>query len=91
MSLIDAAEKSSPQSAEPAVVRAEFYMAQDKLSMAQDELARAKLRFPKSVAIWTTQAGLLGVQKRFDEAHRLLDQAKNLLGDGVELRLAHTC
>ena len=69
------------------VIRADFYMAQDKLAEAQDELERAKSRFPKSVAIWSAQANLLGVQKRFDEAQRLLDQAKSLLGDRVELRL----
>jgi cellulose synthase operon protein C len=86
-SLIDAAEKASPQSAEPPVFRAEFYSAQGKFSEAWDELARAKLRFPKSMVVWNAQAGLLGLQKRFNEAQNLLDQAKNLLGDRVELRL----
>ena len=43
--------------------------------------------FPKSVAIWTARAELLGVQKRFDEGQSLLDQARNPLGDHVELRL----
>ena len=66
--LIDAAEKSSPQSAEPLVIRAEFYSAQSKFAEAWDELTRAKLRFPKSVAVWNAQARLLGIQKRFDEA-----------------------
>ena len=81
------AEKSSPESVEPSVIRADFYMAQDKLAEARDELERAKSRFPKSVAIWSAQANLMGIQKQFDEAQSLLDQAKNLLGDRVELRL----
>ena len=86
-SLIDAVEKTSPESAEPLVVRADFYSAQGKFAEATDELARAKSRFPKSVAVWNAQAGVLGLQKRFDEAERLLDQAQDQLGDRVELRL----
>jgi tetratricopeptide (TPR) repeat protein len=88
-SLIDDAEKASPESVEPTVTRAEYYIAQDKFTEAQDELARAKLRFPKSVGIWSAQAALLGVQKRFDEAEQLLDQAQKVVGDCVELRLRH--
>jgi cellulose synthase operon protein C len=86
-SLLDTAEKSSPESVDVPVTRADFYMAQDKLAEAQDELERAKSRYPKSLEIWGAQANLLGVQKRFDEAQRLLDRAKSLLGDRVELRL----
>ena len=63
------------------------YAPQGKFNEARDELARAKQRFPKSVAVWNAQADLLGIQKRFDEAQGLLEQAKNLLGDRVELRL----
>ena len=85
--LIDAVEKSSPLSDEPLVVRAELYSAQGKFSEARDELTRAKERFPKSVAVWNAQGALLGMEKRFDEAQGLLKQAKNLLGDRVELRL----
>jgi cellulose synthase operon protein C len=85
--LIDAVEKLSPQSAEPLVIRADFYSAQSKFAEAGDELTRAKRRFPKSVAVWNAQARHLSMQKRFDEAQGLLDQAKNLLGDQVDLRL----
>jgi cellulose synthase operon protein C len=86
-SLIDDAEKASPKSADPPVIRAQFYSEQGKFSEAWDELSRTKLRFPKSVVVWNAQAGILGLQKRFDEAQSLLDQAKNLLGDRAELRL----
>jgi cellulose synthase operon protein C len=86
-SLIDAAEKSSPQSADPPVVRAEFYSSQSKFTEAWDQLAQTKLQFPKSVVVWNAQAELLGLQKRFDEARNLLDRARDLLGDRVELRL----
>ena len=81
-------EKSSPQSVELPVVRAEFYVMQNKFAEASDELNRAQQQFPKSVVIWAARAGLLGVQKRFDEGQSLLDQARNLLGDHDELRLA---
>ena len=85
--MIDAAEKASPKSAEPLVIRAEFYSAQGKFAEAWDELARAKITVSEKLAVWNAQAGLLGIQKRFDEAQTLLDQAKDLLGDRVELRL----
>ena len=77
-SLIDTTEKASPQSAEPPVIRAEFYSAQSKFSEAWDELTRAKLRFPKSVVVWNAQAGLLGLQKRFDEAHVLVGPGQKI-------------
>ena len=86
-SLIDAAQTASPKSAEPLVLRAESYSAQGKFTEAWDELVQAKARFPKNLAVWNAQASVLGIQKRFDEAHRLLDQAVALLGDRVELRL----
>ena len=55
--LIDAAEKSSPQSDEPPVIRAELYSAQGKFSEAWDELARAKCDFRKAWLVWNAQAG----------------------------------
>ena len=45
------------------------------------------MRFPKSIEIRIAQAKLMGFQGRVDEALSLLDQAKEQLGDQVDLRL----
>ena len=45
------------------------------------------MRFPKSVEIRIAQANLTGFQGRVDEALSLLNQAKEELGDQVDLRL----
>ena len=47
-SLLDAAEKSSPQSVEPLILRAELYIAQDQFAEAQDELERRDRGFPRA-------------------------------------------
>ena len=69
--LIDAAEKASPNRPSPRSFGLNSYSAQGKFAEAWDELARAKTRSPKSLAVWNAQAGLLGIQKRFDEAQSL--------------------
>jgi cellulose synthase operon protein C len=86
-SLIDAAQKSSPSAAEPLILRANLYLAQDKYAEAQDELEKARSRFPGNVAIRCAQADLMGLRKQFSEARTLLDQAQKELGNSVELRL----
>ncbi len=76
-----------PESVEPLLLRADLAMAQDQACDARDELEKAQSRFPKSVAIWCARANLLVIEKQFDEASRVLDQASKELGDRVELRL----
>ena len=58
-SLLDAVEKSSPQSVELSIIRAELYIVQDKFTEAWDEFCEGeKSCFPKSVVIWNAQASL---------------------------------
>ena len=76
-SLIDDAEKSSPESVEPLILRAALYEAQDKPAEARDELEKARSRFPKSVAIWCAQANLMGTQKQFNEAQNCWTRPKS--------------
>jgi cellulose synthase operon protein C len=86
-SLVDAAEKSSPDSVEPLVFRADLAEAQGKRTLVRDLLEKTRTRFPKNVAIWSAQVNLLLIDRQFDEASRLLDQARKELGDSVDLRL----
>ena len=86
-SLLDDAAKSSPESVEPLLLRAEMAMAQDKSAAARDELEKGRRGFPRASPSGAAQANLLLIEKQFDEASRLLDQARKELGDSVELRL----
>ena len=49
--VIDEAEKASPGTVEPLVLRTEALMAQDKRAEAGKEIERARTLFPKSVAV----------------------------------------
>ena len=86
-SLIDDAEKNSPESVDIATLRAALYEAQDKPAEARNELEKAQSRFPKSVTIWCALANLMGTQNQISEAERVLTQAREQLGDHVDLRL----
>jgi cellulose synthase operon protein C len=86
-SLLDDAVKSAPDSVEPLLVRAELAMAQGQNAAARDELQKARSRFPKSAVVRCAQVDLLAIEKQFDEASRMLDEARKELGDSVELRL----
>jgi len=87
-SVIDDAAKAAPESVEPVVLLAQLRRVQGNLTAARDELEKARSRFPKSGRLWIEQADIARFQERFDEASRLLDQAKEQLGDRVTLRLA---
>ena len=69
------------------ILRAEFYIAQDKFAEARDELEKAQSRFPEKRRDLVRSGQPLGIQKQFNEAQSLLDQAQKQLGDRVELRL----
>ena len=61
-SLIDDAEKTSPESVDAAILRAALYEAQDKPAEARSELEKAQSRFPKSVAIWCARPASWGLR-----------------------------
>ena len=87
LGLIDVAEKISPNSIEPLLLRAETYAARNQYVTAQEQLEQIKARFPKNVQVWCLQAELLIAKEKYDDAKAVLDQAKNQLGDSVDLRL----
>jgi tetratricopeptide (TPR) repeat protein len=84
---IDHAEKALPESAEPLILRADYFIAQEQRPLAREELAKARKRFPKSAAVRCAEANLLVNEKKIDEAVGVLDDARKELGDGLELRL----
>ena len=53
-----------------------------------DALKTARSRFPQAVEPWTTEAQLLGQEKKYDEALACWIEPSEALGDRVEFRLA---
>ena len=86
--VIDDASRTTPESPEPIVLRAECLLMQGKTAGAREEIEKARARFPRSVEIRVAQANLLGFEGHVDEALSQLDQARDQLGDQVDLRLA---
>jgi tetratricopeptide (TPR) repeat protein len=87
--LLAEAIKTMPLSIEPVVLTAELRMAQGNPAAARRELEKAKAipAFSKNVDLRVAQAALAGMDGRFEEALKLLDQAQQELGDRVEFRL----
>ena len=82
------AEKLVPDSPEPAILRAEAALHQDRRDQAKEILQTAKERFPKSYRPWIALAHLSADEKRLDEAENTLAQAETQLGFSVDLCLA---
>ena len=87
--LLAEATKSAPLSIEPIILIAELRMAQGNPAAARRELEKAKTipAFSKSVELRVAQAAIIGMDGRFEEALKLLDQAGRELGNHVEFRL----
>jgi cellulose synthase operon protein C len=86
--VIAAIEASTPEAVEPALLRAQMLLVQGQEPKAYDVIETARARFPKDVRPWITQVDMLAGQKKFDQAQKLLDQARQPFGDRVDLRLA---
>ncbi len=85
--LINEAGAASPNTPEPVLLRAQMLQDRDQEAKALDLLQTARGRFPKHPGPWTAQADILIRQKKLDEAQGVLDEARQQLGDRVDLRL----
>ncbi len=85
--VLDDAQKSMPDALEPYLFRAEFEVDRDKPAQAREVLGKARSKFPKSVTVRCVLANLMALEKKFDDANSVLDEAGKQLGDSVELRL----
>ena len=87
--LLTDAAKATPESAEPVILTAEMRMAQGNSAEARKELEKAIAtpQFSKNVELRVAQASIVGLDGRFEDALKLLDQAQQELGDRVEFRL----
>jgi tetratricopeptide (TPR) repeat protein len=86
--LLDRAAKAVPDSVEVILLQSEALLARQKVIEANDLLEHARAQHPDQVDLWTACASLAdrqGDPKRFEE---ILVEAKQQLGDRIELQLA---
>lgn len=86
--LITQAAADSPGAVEPALLHARLLAEQGQQARALDELETARSRFPTNPRPWIDQSDMLVRLSRFDDAQRVLDGARERLGDRADLRLA---
>ena len=86
--LIDEAAAASPGARRAGVVaRPDARRTRTRRRRPSTLLETARGRFPKHPGPWTAQADILIRQKKLDEAQGVLDEARQQLGDRVDLRL----
>lgn len=75
----------------PVVLKARLLQAQGDAAAAETLLKKAREGDPRdaaAVAVWTASADLATERKDYAGALRFLDEAKNKLGDSLEIRMA---
>jgi tetratricopeptide (TPR) repeat protein len=82
------AERSVPQAAAVAVLRADVLLAQDRAREAQALLEQARDRRPTEVVLWTALANLALRRGWPEAAAKTLKKARRRLGDRAELWMA---
>jgi tetratricopeptide (TPR) repeat protein len=86
--LLERAAQANPDAVEVAALRAEVAMARDRPESAERLLLEARSRNPENPGAWTALLLLAQRQQQWDKAEKLGDEARQKLGDQVELRLA---
>jgi cellulose synthase operon protein C len=85
--LLDKAEKSLPDAAEIAVLRANILAVQDRAAEAEKLLLKARDKDPKQVAPWKALLAIALQRKDADQVEQLLTDAGKAMGDTVVYRL----
>jgi len=82
------AVQAQPRTAELVILQSEIQLAQKHYPQARRLLDRARVEFPRSMAIECALADMAARHQDYVEAVHVLDQAEKALGDSIELRLA---
>ena len=85
--LLDAAEKSLPDSPDVPVLRANMLVAQGRAADAEKLLLKTRDKYPKQFTAWRALVVLAIRDKDWEKAEGLLAESEKALGDTVELRL----
>ena len=85
--LLDAVEKSLPNSPDVSVVRANILVAQGRAVDAEKLLLKTRDKYPKQFTAWRALVALAIHAKDWEKAEGLLTGSQKALGDTVEVRL----
>ncbi len=85
--LLDALEKSLPDSPVVPALRADVLQAQGKSAAAEKLLLKTRDKYPKQLASWRGLVAMAIRGKDWNKAERLLAEAEKAMGDTVELRV----
>jgi tetratricopeptide (TPR) repeat protein len=84
------AEKANADDVQLVLLRAEMLRGQNRNQDAERLLRKALQSKPAKLELWKSLANLLALQRKWDQAERVMDESKRLLGDTVEQRLARS-
>ncbi|MDZ7620197.1 MAG: tetratricopeptide repeat protein, partial [Patescibacteria group bacterium] len=85
---LDDLDKAEPDSLDGIRLRAEMLLAQDQAAAAEKLVREALAKKPDELGLWLTQVALAVRAKQWDEADKLLAEAKDRFQDAMLLRLA---
>ncbi len=85
---LDDLDKVDPDSLDAVRLRAEMLLAQDQATAAEKLVGDALAKKPDELGLWLTQIALVVRAKRWDDADKLLAEAKDRFQDAMLLRLA---
>jgi len=86
--LIEFAERANPDNASVPILRAEVFVAQDRMQDAEVLLQESQEKYAEDTDLQLALAALAQRQRDWERAEKLLDKARSELGDSVALRLA---
>jgi cellulose synthase operon protein C len=86
--VLDEAEKTDPDSYQLPMLRAEMLHAQNRDQEAEKLLREVLAKKPAQIEYWKAIINLLALQKKWDQAEKILVDYEKQLGDSADLRLA---
>jgi tetratricopeptide (TPR) repeat protein len=89
---LKAAGRATPNAVEVALLEAEMWVARGEHARAAEVIGKARDKWPGEAEVWAAEADLALRRRGGDlpRAKRVLDEAREKVGDGVILRLARS-
>jgi tetratricopeptide (TPR) repeat protein len=82
------AEKANPDSEQIPLLRIEVLHAENRNADAEKLLQKAHQKNPKQIEYWKAMVSLAALQKKWDQAEKILADFEKQMGDSPDLRLA---
>jgi tetratricopeptide (TPR) repeat protein len=86
--VLDEAEKANPDSEKIPLLRIEILHARNRNDEAEKLLQKAHQKDPKQIEFWKAMVSLAALQKKWDQAEKILADFEKQMGDSTDLRLA---